>query len=74
MATVPKSFAADFDLWASDLIDRGVDTPEGIAEIRAAIREAFETNPEAAAYWQQRIASEAALIRPLVPCAALSRA
>jgi len=62
MATVPKSFAADFELWAEELLRDG-DTPEGIEEIRLAIRDAFTKGGEAAEYWTWRVKSEADLIR-----------
>lgn len=49
MATVPKSFADDFNLWAAELLRDG-DTPEGIEEIRQAIRDALTEGGEAADY------------------------
>jgi hypothetical protein len=64
MAQVTKEFAEDFDLWAAELLRDG-DTPEGIEEIRRAIREAFAAGGEAADYWRQRVADEAAFIREL---------
>lgn len=63
MATVPKSFAEDFALWERDLLERGIDTPEGIAEIKEAIRQAFAAGGEHTSYWLQRVADEAAFIR-----------
>lgn len=64
MATVPKSFADDFNLWAAELLRDG-DTPEGIEEIRQAIREALTEGGEEAGYWLKRVADEAAFIRAL---------
>jgi hypothetical protein len=65
MATVPKTFADDFALVERHLLETGNDTPDGIAEIRDAIRQAFNAGGEAATYWQWRIADEAAFIREL---------
>jgi hypothetical protein len=62
MAAVPKTFADDFELWAESLLEDG-DTPEGIYQIRQAIREALANGGEAAAYWAQRVADEAKYIR-----------
>jgi len=62
MATVQKTFAEDFELWAASLLDDG-DTPEGIEEIRQAIREALTEGGDAAAYWMQRVSDEATFIR-----------
>ena len=41
------------------------DTPEGIGEIKEAIRAAFDAGGEAAEYWHWRVADEAAFIREL---------
>jgi hypothetical protein len=62
MAAVPKTFAEDFELWAASLLEDG-DTPEGIEEIRQAIRDALASGGDAAAYWTQRVANEATFIR-----------
>jgi hypothetical protein len=62
MATVSAQFAADFNLWATSLLAAG-DTPEGVEEIRQAIREAFAVGGETADYWLRRVADEAASIR-----------
>lgn len=64
MATVPKAFADDFELWATELLRDG-DTPEGIEDIRQAIRDAFAAGGEAAEYWLRRVSDEAAFIRGL---------
>lgn len=64
MATVPKSFATDFELWAASLLDDG-DTPEGIEEIRQEIRTSFAAGGEAADYWLHRVTEEAKFIRSL---------
>jgi hypothetical protein len=65
MATVPKTFADDFTLVARYWIDRGQDSAEGVAEIKDAIRIAFNAGGKAVTYWQGRIADEAAFIREL---------
>ncbi|MDP1734611.1 MAG: hypothetical protein Q8L44_09645 [Sulfuritalea sp.] len=65
MATVPKTFADDFALVERHWLEAGNDTPDGIAEIRDAIRQAFNAGGEAATYWQWRIADEAKFIREL---------
>lgn len=64
MATVPKTFAEDFELWAASLLEDG-DTPEGIEEIRQEIRDAFAKGGDAAAYWMRRVVDEAACLRSL---------
>lgn len=60
--TVSRQFAADFELWADALRAEG-DTDEGVDEIRQAIRDALAAGGEAAAYWQQRVSNEAAVLR-----------
>lgn len=65
MATVPKTFADDFALVARHWIETGQDTAEGVAEIKEAIRIAFDVGDEADAYWTWRIAGEAKFIREL---------
>ncbi len=65
MATVPKTFAEDFALVERHWLGTGADTPDGIAEIRDAIRIAFSAGGEAATYWQGRITDVAAFIREL---------
>ena len=62
MPTVPKTFAEDFELWAASLLADG-DTPDGIEEIRQAVREALANGGDAAAYWTQRVSDEAIFIR-----------
>lgn len=62
MATVPKTFAEDFELWAASLLEDG-DTPEGIEEIRQTIRDALTHGGEGADYWLKRVADEATFIR-----------
>lgn len=64
MATVPKSFAIDFDLWAAELLRDG-DTPEGVEEIRQTIRGALNHGGEGADYWLNRVADEAVFLRSL---------
>ncbi len=64
MPTVPKTFAEDFELWAASLLEDG-DTPEGIEEIRQAIRDALTHGGEVADYWLKRVADEATFIRSL---------
>jgi hypothetical protein len=59
---VSRQFAADFETWAAAQLADG-DTPEGIEEIRQALREAFAAGGEDAEYWRTRITSEAAAIR-----------
>lgn len=60
--TVPRAFAADFDVWAATQLAAG-DTPAGIEEIRQTIRDAFAAGGEDADYWRHRITNEAAAIR-----------
>lgn len=66
MATVPKTFADDFELWAASLLEDG-DTPDGIEEIRQTIREAFARGGEFADYWLKRVADEAVHVRRYSP-------
>lgn len=65
MAIVPKNFADDFALVERHWLETGGDTPNGIAEIKEAIRAAFDAGGEAAEYWYWRIADEAKFIREL---------
>lgn len=69
MTAVPKSFATDFELWAAELLRDG-DTPEGIEEIRQAVRDAFAKGGAAAEYWAWRVKHEADFIRELRALAA----
>ena len=65
MATVPKTFADHLVLVEQHWLAAGQDTPEGIGEIKEAIRAAFDAGGEAAEYWHWRVADEAAFIREL---------
>ena len=65
MATVAKTFADDFALVERHWLETGSDTPDGIAEVKDAIRAAFDAGGEAAEYWRWRIADEAKFIREL---------
>ncbi len=65
MATVPKTFADDFALVERHWLETDSDTPDGIAEVKDAIRTALDAGGDGAAYWTWRIADEAKFIREL---------